>query len=170
MTPPIHRTPRLTLGQATMQLFEAFGAFCASDHSQFMGGPGGHNDAWESVATYAGQWVLRGYGTFWLNDSSSGEPSGRVGIWHPLWLDEPELSWVIYEGHTRKGLATEAAATVLDWPWHSLHLPALMSLIDPANVASVAVAQQLGASAEGEHGQDSGKTVTRWRHMPGGIA
>ncbi len=170
MTPPILRTPRLTLGPATMAHFEAFAVFCATDHSRFMGGPGDRNDAWESAAMHAGQWALRGYGTFWLNDSASSEPVGRIGIWHPLWLDEPELSWVIYEGHTRRGLATEASATVLDWAWHSLHLAPLMSLIDPANVASVAAAQQLGASAEGEHVYDSGKTVTRWRHMPGGIA
>lgn len=170
MTPPILRTPRLTLGPATMAHFEAFAAFCASDHSLFMGGPGDRNDAWDSVATHAGQWTLRGYGTFWLTDSASGLPVGRVGLWHPVWLSEPELSWVIYDGFTRQGYATEAAATVLDWAWHSLSLPPLMSLIDPANTASIGVATALGAIPDGMHSYESGKTVSRWRHMPGGIA
>jgi RimJ/RimL family protein N-acetyltransferase len=44
-----------------------------------------------------------------------------------------------------------------------------MSLIDPANSASIAVAERLGASLEGEHRYDNGRDVGLWRHLPGGI-
>jgi RimJ/RimL family protein N-acetyltransferase len=170
MMPPVLRTPRLTLGPATMAHFEAFAAFVATDHSRFMGGPGDRDDAWDSFASHAGLWALRGHGSFWLSLSATGEPVGRVGLWHPIWLPEPELSWVIYEAHTRRGYATEAAATVLDWSWHSLGLPPLMSLIHADNVASAGVALALGAMQEGEHVYADGRTDTRWRHLPGGIA
>ncbi len=168
MTPMLH-SARLTLGPATMSHFEAFAAFAATEDSRFLGGPGDRRDAWESVCTHAGQWTLRGYGTFWLTDRKTGTPVGRVGLWHPDWLDEPELSWVVYTPHTRKGYATEAAATVLDWAHHAAGLPAPISLIDPANAASIAVAERLGASLEGQHRYDTGREVGRWRHMPGGI-
>jgi RimJ/RimL family protein N-acetyltransferase len=119
MTPILH-SARLTLGPATMAHFEAYAAFTATEDSRFPGGPGSRRDAWEAVCTHAGQWTLRGCGTFWLTDR-----------------------------------ATDA--------------PALMSLIDPANVASIAVAECLGASLEGRHRHDDGHEVGRWRHLPGGI-
>jgi RimJ/RimL family protein N-acetyltransferase len=166
---PVLHSARLTFGPATMAHFEAFAAFTATDDSRFLGGPGSRRDAWESVCTHAGQWTLRGYGTFWVTERNSGIPVGRVGLWHPDWLDEPELSWVIYTAHARRGFATEAAATVLDWAHHAAELPPLMSLIDLANSASIAVAERLGASLEGEHRYDNGREVGLWRHLPGGI-
>lgn len=151
----------LTLGPVTMAHFDAFAAFVASSHSAFLGGPGDRRDAWESVATHAGQWALRGYGTYWLTLGDA--PVGRVGIWHPVWLPEPELSWVIYAGFTRRGLATRAAGAVRD-AWTSAGGAPLMSLIDPANQPSEHVARNLGARVDGTHRYDSGKTVARWRH------
>lgn len=154
----------LTLGPVSMAHFEAFAAFVQTDHSAFLGGPGDRRDAWESVATHAGQWALRGYGTYWVTRGDT--PVGRVGIWHPDWLSEPELSWVVYGGFARQGLATRAAATVRD-AWNAAGHAPLMSLIDPANVGSVGVACRLGAVAEGDHSYASGRTVTRWRHGRG---
>jgi RimJ/RimL family protein N-acetyltransferase len=161
MTPTL-TTARLTLGPVSMAHFAAFADFAATDHSRFMGGPGDRRDAWDSVATHAGQWALRGYGTFWLTDRA-GAPVGRVGVWHPEGLDEPELSWVIYEPHTRQGLAVEAASAVLGW-WSGQGRAAPMSLIAPDNVASIGVARALGAGVEGTHLYDHGKEVQRWRH------
>jgi len=157
----------LELGPVSMAHFEAFAAFVQSDHSLFMGGPGDRRDAWESVATHAGQWALRGYGTYWVE--RDGQPVGRVGIWHPVWLPEPELSLVIYAPFTGQGLAVRAAARVRD-AWGVAGGAPLMSLIDPMNIPSEAVARRLGVVPEGEHRYDSGKTVTRWRHRDVGGA
>jgi len=157
----------LTLGPVSLRHFEAFAAFVASDHSAFLGGPGDRNEAWESCSIHAGQWALRGYGTYWLD--LDGEPVGRVGIWHPEWLPEPELSYVIYAGFTGQGLAVSAAARVRD-AWGAAGGGPLMSLIDPLNLPSEAVARRLGAQPEGEHRYSHGKVVTRWRHRAVGGA
>lgn len=165
--PPTLTAGDLTLGPVSMAHFEAFAAFVASDHSAFMGGPGDRRDAWESCATHAGQWALRGYGTYWVE--LDGAPAGRVGIWHPDWLEEPELSWVVYAPFTGRGIAQRAAARARD-AWGAAGGKPLMSLIDPANLPSEAVARRLGARPEGEHRYGHGKIVTRWRHRDVGGA
>ncbi len=102
-------------GPVTMAHFDAFAAFVTTPHSRF---------TWVaratgttpgiSVATHAGNGAA---GLWRLLADAGGTPVGRVGFWHPIWLDEPELSWVIYEGHTRRGFAVEAAGAALRW-WY----------------------------------------------------
>ena len=111
-----------------------------------------------------GQWALRGYGTFWVGDTRTGMPVGRVGIFHPGWREEPELSWVIYPEFQNHGYATEAARAARGWACGTLGLAPLMSLIDPANPASEAVARKLDARSEGAHHKDRIPVVNRWRH------
>jgi len=172
VTCPTLQTERLTLGPATMIHFEAFAGFVTTEHSRFLGGPSAaeeaREDAWQSVTSHAGQWTLRGYGIFWVNETASGEPVGRVGLYHPDWLPEPELAWVIYEPFTRRGYAVEAAGAARDWA-AGQGIGPLWSLIDPANAASEGVARRLGARLEGTHAYRSGKTVNIWRH-PVGVA
>ncbi len=173
MTCPTLHTERLALGPATMAHFEAFVAFVTTGHARFLGGPSepgeSRDDAWWSVTSHAGQWALRGYGTSWVSLRETGEPVGRVGLYHPAWLPEPELSWVIYEPFTRKGYAVEAARAARDWGT-AQGLGPLWSLIDPANEASEAVARRLGARPEGTHRYKSGKQAVVWRHAMGEAA
>ena len=173
MTCPVLHTERLTLGPATMAHFEAFAAFVRSEHSRFIGGPSdgdeGRDDAWWSVSSHAGQWALRGYGTFWVSETATGAPVGRVGLYHPAWLPEPELAWVVYEAFTRRGHAVEAARAARAWA-ASRGLGPLWSLIDPQNAPSEGVARRLGARPEGTHAYRSGKVATIWRHPMGEAA
>ncbi len=157
-------TARLTLGPVTPAHADAFIAFCATDASRFIGGPAGAEESWTGVAMQAGQWALRGYGTFWVSDAKTGTPVGRVGIYHPGWREEPELSWLTYPEFQQRGFATEAARAAREWAYGTLGLTPLMSLIDPANPASEAVAQKLGAQSEGLHRKDRIPVVNRWRH------
>jgi len=167
---PTLTTPRLTLGPVDDAHADAFIAFCATDASRFLGGPSDPEDAWVGVAMQAGQWALRGYGTFWVRETQSGAPVGRVGIFHPGWRTEPELSWVVYPAFQRRHYATEAARAARDWAYGTLGLGPLMSLIDPANIASEAVARSLGAWSEGPHRTDVPHVVNRWRHPGPGTA
>jgi RimJ/RimL family protein N-acetyltransferase len=156
-----------------MKHFEVFAAFVRSEHSRFIGGPSdereARDDAWWSVTSHAGQWTLRGYGTFWVSETATGAPVGRVGLYHPSWLPEPELAWVIYEDVTRRGFAVEAARAARDWA-ASQGLGPLWSLIDPQNAASEGVARRLSAVREGTHAYQSGKVVDVWRHPLGQAA
>lgn len=161
---PLLATDRLALGPASPAHAEAFMTFGASDDARFIGGPAPAEDCWDSVAEHAGQWVLRGYGTFWVSEAATGTPVGRVGIYHPFWRDEPELSWVIYPDFQGRGYATEAAQAARDWACDKAGLRALMSLIDTANAASEAVARHLGAAVEATHSEADGRTILRWRH------
>lgn len=169
MTPPTLQTERLTLGALTPSHVEAFAAFVATEHSAFLGGPGDREDAWVGALVHAGQWVVRGYGTFWVSETATGTPVGRVGIWHPDWLPEPELSWAIYEGHVRRGCAVEAARAARAWAREARGLDGLWSLVKPANEPSRATARALGARQEGTHAYRDGSVAEVWRH-PRGLA
>lgn len=161
---PTLYSDRLTLGPVRDDHADAFMDFCTTDAARFIGGPTDREDAWVGVAMQAGQWTLRGYGTFWVSETATGTPVGRVGIFHPGWRSEPELSWVIYPAFQHRGYATEAAEAVRGWAYGTLGFGPLMSLIDPANTASERVADRLGARNEGPHRTDVPKVVNRWRH------
>ena len=168
---PVLTTQNLTLGAITPAFVEAFATFARSDRSRFLGGPSDDpRDAWESSAIHAGHWVLRGYGGLQVTETATGAMVGRVAIWHPGWLDEPELSWVVFERFEGRGFAYEAAVALRDWFARAMSPAPLMSLIAPENTRSIALAQRLGALREGTHTYESGKTVERWRHPAGEVA
>ena len=168
---PVLTTERLSLGGFTMAHFEAFGEFVQSDRSIPLGGPSDDpRDAWESCMLHCGQWQARGYGGFWASEVATGRPVGRFSLWHPVWLDAPELSWVIYAAEDEgKGFATEGAEAVRDWAARE-GLPQLYSLIAKDNTRSAALARRLGCTPDGEHRYDHGKTVDRWLHPMEGAA
>ncbi|NDU99661.1 GNAT family N-acetyltransferase [Pseudoroseicyclus tamaricis] len=163
--PPVLQSERLTLGPVSMAHVEAFTAFAASERSRHLGGPSDNpRDAWDSCLIHAGQWAVRGYGTFWLTETATGRPAGRVGLWHPVTMAEPELSWVIFDGFEGRGYAEEAARTIRVWAWEEKGLGPLHSDIAPGNARSLALAERLGAVLEGTMHTDSGKEVQVWRH------
>lgn len=95
-------------------------------------------------------WDRLGYGTFVAVEKHTGAPVGYAGLWHPDDLDEPELCWSLFPGHTGKGYATEAADAALIWAATDLGLPPLMSFVHPDNGPSHAVALQLGAQRQAD--------------------
>jgi hypothetical protein len=78
-----------------MKHFEVFAAFVRSEHSRFIGGPSdereARDDAWWSVTSHAGQWTLRGYGTFWVSETATGRPWAAWAFITPPGC--PSLSW-----------------------------------------------------------------------------
>jgi [ribosomal protein S5]-alanine N-acetyltransferase len=61
---------------------------------------------------------------------------------------EAEIGFRLARAYWGCGLATEAATAVRNHAFHALHLPRLVALIDPANVASVRVAEKVGLRYE----------------------
>jgi len=107
-------------------------------------------DAWRHMAMIAGHWVLRGYGMWGVFEKSSGHLVGRVGFYYPDGWPAFELGWTLGRNFWGKGYATEAARRCLDYAFDEMGRDHVISLIDPANVASIRVAERIGETVEGE--------------------
>ncbi len=77
---------------------------------------------------------------------------GRCGLlpWTIDGRSEVEVAYLLAKRYWGQGLGTEAARAVLAYGFDELELPRLISLIDPANVASANVAVKLGMTLERE--------------------
>lgn len=80
--------------------------------------------------------------------TGSGTCIGRIGfiVQRVEERDEVELGWLLAREHWNQGLATEAARALMDYGFQWHRFPRIISLIDPANAASLAVARKLGAT------------------------
>jgi RimJ/RimL family protein N-acetyltransferase len=74
---------------------------------------------------------------------------GRVGCWQPEGWPGFEVGWALRRQFWRKGYATEAALRAVDFAFNTLGRERVISLIQPENSASVAVALRLGMSFDG---------------------
>jgi [ribosomal protein S5]-alanine N-acetyltransferase len=61
---------------------------------------------------------------------------------------ELEIGYLIGRAYWRQGFASEAAIGCRDYAFHVLGFDRLISLIDPANVASIGVARKVGMKLE----------------------
>lgn len=161
---PTLETERLILRAPALKDFPAESAFFESDASRFVGGPVRPDQSWRSLASVIGHWALRGYGFWALESKDTGEYMGRVGLWNPEGWPEPEIGWTLMENAQGHGFATEAAIAARDYAYHELGWETAISLIDPANKASEAVAKRLGASFETTYEHPAFGTMYIWRH------
>ena len=123
------------------------------------GETGGRELAEELVARWLRRWEANGVGPFAV--LADGVVVGRTGLlvwddrtWATAYLAdagehaEYELGWAILSRCWGRGYATEAARAVRAWAFAERGIERLISLIDPANVRSIRVAEKLGAQAE----------------------
>lgn len=87
-----------------------------------------------------------------LERQSDGRPIGHAGLVPQTvdGTDELEIGYWIAPEFWGHGYATEAAAALRDHGLQILKRPRLISIIQPANTASVAVAQKIGMRFERE--------------------
>jgi RimJ/RimL family protein N-acetyltransferase len=107
-------------------------------------------ETWRAVAGWLGHWALRGYGQWAIEERASGRLIGRAGIINPVDWPGPEVGYLLGRDWWGHGYATEAARAAMDWGFEQLGFTDLLSLIDPANKASIAVATRLGESLRGD--------------------
>lgn len=162
-------TERLRLRRPTAADFDAYASFLASPRAAGMGGPYAERDAWGMFCHEVAGWILFGHGALMVDLSSSGECVGQVGINAGPLFPEPELAWLVYEGHEGRGYATEAAAALRDWAATELGLDRLVSYVDPTNPRSIAVAERLGATVDDEAPRMDPDDLV-YRHRPGARA
>ena len=105
---------------------------------------------WRAMASMAGHWQLRGYGPYALEDKSTREVLGTVGLWYPVEWPEPEIKWALARRHWGKGFASEAVRAVQEMARQHVPDMSLISLIDRRNDASIRLALAVGATLERE--------------------
>ncbi len=143
---PTLETDRLILRAPQASDLDPSVAFLMESRAEFIGGPYSKNNAWQTMGTLIGHWVLRGYGLFVFCDKTSGKPLGTSGPLFPQGWAEPELGWSIWTSETEgKGYAYEATKAARDWAYSALGWKTAVSYIDPKNDRSIALAKRLGA-------------------------
>ncbi|UGY27637.1 GNAT family N-acetyltransferase [Bradyrhizobium septentrionale] len=127
---------------------------------------------WRNAAVISGHWALHGFGMFAVEERSSARYIGRVGPYYPPEWPGFEVGWGIAKAHRGKGYAVEAARAAIDFVFTNFTVDRIIHCIDPANIASQAVARRLGAVNEGP-GKLEGDVVDiwvttrqRWQHEP----
>lgn len=142
------RTERLLLRQFREDDLDAFAAIQADPIvAQYVGdgSPTDREASWRLMALLLGHWTLRGHGQYAVVERAGGALVGRVGLWHPEGWPGLEVGWLIGRDRWGRGYATEAARAVARTAFTELGVDRLISVIRPANVASIRVARKLGA-------------------------
>ena len=147
LTAPVLETDRLILRAPQMSDFDGFWSFMQTGRSKYVRPPEIDKTlAWRAFAHVTGMWVLRGYGTFIIEERSSGEPVGMTGPWHPIYWPEREIGWAVWrESAEGEGIAFEAAGATLDYVFSHLKWDTATSYIHPDNTRSIALAERLNA-------------------------
>ena len=146
-------TERLILRWFRESDFEDFCRISAdAEVMQFLGDgkPMSPMDVWRQMATFMGHWYFRGYGIWAVEEKASSRVVGRIGFMYPAGWPGFELGWTLGRDSWGKGYATEGARRALEYAFTEMNRDHVISLIAPANVASIKVAERLGEEVEGE--------------------
>ena len=148
-------TERLILRPIRIQDAEAFlPMYRDPEVMRYLGGsyPGTLADMQARLALRIAEHESNGFGLLATELRESGELIGRCGQIRQIVEGTPEIEvgYLIARPHWGRGYATEAARALLDDGFARLHVPRLISLIHPENVASQRVAAHNGLRYEGD--------------------
>ena len=92
-----------------------------------------------------------GIGPWAMVEKSGPETIGYCGLFYfsdVCGQPETEIGYRLARRFWGRGYATEAVLAVRDYAFKSLHMPRLIAMIDPENVASIRVAEKAGMQYE----------------------
>ncbi|HEY6045282.1 MAG TPA: GNAT family N-acetyltransferase [Pyrinomonadaceae bacterium] len=153
MNEVVLETERLRLRWFRESDFEQFCKMTADAEVMRFLGDGKPMDAlnsWRQMATIIGHWYFRGYGIWAVEEKSTAHLVGRIGFMNPAGWPGFELGWTLARDSWGKGYATEGARGALEYAFTEMGRDHLISLIAPANVNSIRVAERLGEKVEGQ--------------------
>ncbi len=114
--------------------------------------PRSTSDATASFVSLRADWKRNGFGLLAIERLEDGAVVGLAGLSRPSFLPEimpsVEIGWRLSPTAWGAGLATEAAAAVLDWAFSSLNLAQIVAVIHVENERSKRLAQRLGFAPE----------------------
>jgi len=139
-------TARLVLRLPRAADLDAWAEMMADEETaRFIGGAVPRAVSWRALMTMIGAWYANGFAMFSVVEKPSGRWIGRLGPWMPEGWPGTEVGWAIVRDCWGKGYAPEGAAAATDWAFDHLGWTNVIHSIDPANVASQAVARKLGS-------------------------
>jgi RimJ/RimL family protein N-acetyltransferase len=104
------------------------------------------SDAW--LDRIDGQFAEHGWGFWAVEDQATGQLIGLCGLAHVPWqaffTPAVEIGWRLSTAWQGRGLAREAAETVLDFAFGPLGLDRVVAFTVPANTASWGLMERLG--------------------------
>jgi RimJ/RimL family protein N-acetyltransferase len=143
-------TPRLILRVPRIDDLDEWARMMTDkEAAKFIGGAAPREVSWRGMMTVIGAWHATGIGMFSVIEKSRGKWVGRLGPWRPEGWPGTEIGWAITRECWGRGYAPEGAAIATDWAFDNLGWTDVIHSIDPANVASQAVARKLGSINRG---------------------
>lgn len=112
------------------------------------GKPNTEGSAWRTIMVFLGHWEMLGYG-MWAVTLKDGTLIGQAGFIDVHGWPGFELAYLLGREHWGKGYAFEAAQAAHRIAFEELKKERVISLIRPANAASIKLATRLGAVHEG---------------------
>jgi RimJ/RimL family protein N-acetyltransferase len=151
-TVPVIHTPHLTLRGHRLEDYEDCCAMWGDPIvTQHIGGkPSTRQQTWSRVLTYGGHWAMLGFGYWVIEETATHRFVGEVGFADfkrdiaPSMQGVPELGYALTPAFHGKGYATEAMQAAIAWLEGNFNVPRTVCLIDPANAASIRVAEKCG--------------------------
>ena len=150
--PRIH-TPRLILRALRQEDFETYAGMMSDPVvTKYLGDgqPLSRADSWRQLATFLGHWPLRGFGVWALEHRETGAFLGRAGCLNPEGWPGFEIGYMLGRAFWGQGFATEAVQASLTYAREVCRQDRVISIIRPANAASIRVAERLGAKPDGD--------------------
>jgi RimJ/RimL family protein N-acetyltransferase len=174
MAAPELETARLTLCAHRLEDLDDCAAMWADPNVvKYIGGrTSTRQDTWFRLLRYVGHWSLMGYGYWVLREKTTGRFVGEAGFadFKREWLLEhgaessPEAGWALASWAHGAGFATEAVREILRWGDLRFGGRKTICTIDPANVASIRVAEKCGYSAS-VHALDHGTLIVLFERL-----
>lgn len=144
--------------------FDAYASFYATDETKFYGGPLDRALAWRAAAAMMGHWIIRGFGTWAVEEKATGDFCGMIGLWHPEGWPEREITWSIVPEKQGQRFAYEGAIRARQFAYETLGWDKVHSCILDGNVASIGLVKKLGAKLERREERPSKGTFLVYRH------
>lgn len=105
------------------------------------------------IQTCHESYAVHGFGPYAVVEQSSAEVIGYCGLYYFLDVNsqpEIEIGYRLRRSVWGLGYASEAGHAVRDYAFETLRLRRLIAIIDPANTASIRVAEKIGMHYESE--------------------
>jgi RimJ/RimL family protein N-acetyltransferase len=170
---PILETARLRLRAFTEKDLDTWAAVMADEGVvRHLGGtPFSREDTWRRVLMSTGLWPMLGFGYWAVERKEDGLLVGQAGFadfkrnMQPSIEGLPEMGWIFAPCAHGKGYASEAVAAGLAWADQALTGLEIPAIIDPANAASIRVAQRAGFDGP-EDATFNGQPILLFRRPP----